>query len=143
MLEAYKTGRGGFKVRARWHKEDLPRGLWQIVVTEVPYQVQKSRLIEKLADIVESKKVPWLEDVRDESAEDVRVILEPKSKNIDPAALMESLFKVSELETRISLNMNVLDATRTPRVMNLREVIQAFLDHRPCGAATPLRPETG
>lgn len=130
ILEAYQTGRGGFKVRARWHKEDLPRGLWQIVVTEIPYQVQKSRLIEKLADIIESKKVPWLEDVRDESAEDIRVVLEPKSKNIDPAALMESLFKVSELESRTSLNMNVLDATRTPRVMNLREVIQAFLDHR-------------
>ncbi len=130
MLEAYKTGRGGFKVRARWHIEELPRGLWQVVVTEIPYQVQKSRLIEKLADIIESKKVPWLEDVRDESAEDVRVILEPKSKNIDPAALMESLFKVSELESRTSINMNVLDATRTPRVMNLREVIQAFLDHR-------------
>jgi len=130
ILEAYKTGRGGFKVRARWHKEELPRGLWQIVVTEIPYQVQKSRLIEKLADVIESKKVPWLEDVRDESAEDIRVILEPKSKNIDPEALMESLFKVSELESRTSLNMNVLDATRTPRVMNLREVIQAFLDHR-------------
>jgi topoisomerase-4 subunit A len=130
IIEAYKTGKGGFKVRARWHKEELPRGLWQIVVTEIPYQVQKSRLIEKLADIIESKKVPWLEDVRDESAEDIRVILEPKSKNIDPEALMESLFKLSELESRISLNMNVLDATRTPRVMNLREVIQAFLDHR-------------
>lgn len=130
MLEAYQTGRGGFKVRARWHLEELPRGLWQIVVTEIPYQVQKSRLIEKLADIIESKKVPWLEDVRDESAEDIRVILEPKSKNIDPDALMESLFKVSELESRASINMNVLDATRTPRVMNLREVIQAFLDHR-------------
>ena len=130
ILEAYKTGRGGFKVRARWHKEELPRGLWQIVVTEIPYQVQKSRLIEKLADVIESKKVPWLEDVRDESAEDIRVILEPKSKNIDPEALMESLFKVSELESRTSLNMNVLDATRTPRVMDLREVIQAFLDHR-------------
>ena len=130
ILEAYKTGRGGFKVRARWHKEDLPRGLWQIVVTEIPYQVQKSRLIEKLADIIEAKKVPWLEDVRDESAEDIRVVLEPKNKNIDPDALMESLFKVSELESRVSLNMNVLDASRTPRVMNLREVIQAFLDHR-------------
>lgn len=130
IIDAYKTGKGGFKVRSRWHKEDLPRGLWQIVVTEIPYQVQKSRLIEKLADIIESKKVPWLEDVRDESAEDIRVVLEPKNKNIDPEALMESLFKVSELESRVSLNMNVLDATRTPRVMNLREVIQAFLDHR-------------
>ena len=130
MLEAYKTGKGGFKVRARWHKEDLPRGLYQIVVTEVPYQVQKSRLIEKLAELIETKRVPWLEDIRDESAEDVRIVLEPKSKNIAPELLMESLFKLSELESRISLNMNVLDATRTPRVMNLKEVIQAFLDHR-------------
>ncbi|WP_371398272.1 DNA topoisomerase IV subunit A [Fretibacter rubidus] len=130
MLEAYKTGKGGFKVRARWHKEDLPRGLYQIVVTEIPYQVQKSRLIEKLAELIETKKVPWLEDIRDEFAEDIRIILEPKSKNIEPDLLMESLFKLSELESRVSLNMNVLDATRTPRVMDLREVIQAFLDHR-------------
>jgi len=130
MLEAYATGKGGFRVRARWHKEDIGRGQWQIVVTEIPYQVQKSRLIEKLAESIETKKVPWLEDVRDESAEDVRIILEPKSKNIEADILMESLFKFTELETRISLNMNVLDATRTPRVMNLREVLQAFLDHR-------------
>ena len=130
MLQAYKTGKGGFKVRARWHKEDLPRGLYQIVVTEIPYQVQKSRLIEKLAELIETKKVPWLEDIRDESAEDIRIILEPKSKNIEAELLMESLFKLSELESRVSLNMNVLDATRTPRVMDLREVIQAFLDHR-------------
>ncbi|MEP3891719.1 MAG: DNA topoisomerase IV subunit A [Hellea sp.] len=130
MLEAYKTGRGSFKVRSRWHKEDLGRGMYQIVVTEVPYQVQKSRLIEKLAEVIETKKAPWLEDVRDESAEDIRIILEPKSKNIDPELLMESLFKITDLESRTSLNMNVLDATRTPRVMDLREVIQAFLDHR-------------
>lgn len=130
MIESYKTGKGSFRVRARWHKEDLPRGQYQIVVTEIPYQVQKSRLIEKLAELIETKKVPWLEDVRDESAEDIRIILEPKSKNIAPDMLMESLFKLSTLESRVSLNMNVLDATRTPRVMNLREVIQAFLDHR-------------
>lgn len=130
MLEAYKTGRGGFKVRSRWHVEELPRGLYQIVVTEIPYQVQKSRLIEKLADLIETKKVPWLADIRDESAEDIRIILEPKSKNIEAEILMESLFKLSDLESRTSLNMNVLDATRTPRVMDLREVIQAFLDHR-------------
>lgn len=130
MLEAYKTGRGSFKVRSRWHKEDLGRGMYQIVVTEVPYQVQKSRLIEKLAEVIETKKAPWLEDVRDESAEDIRIILEPKSKNIDPELLMESLFKITDLESRTSLNMNVLDSTRTPRVMDLREVIQAFLDHR-------------
>lgn len=130
ILEAYKTGKGSFKVRSRWHKEDLGRGMYQIVVTEVPYQVQKSRLIEKLAEVIETKKAPWLEDVRDESAEDIRIILEPKSKNIDPELLMESLFKITDLESRTSLNMNVLDATRTPRVMDLREVIQAFLDHR-------------
>jgi topoisomerase-4 subunit A len=130
ILEAYKTGKGSFKVRSRWHKEDLGRGMYQIIVTEIPYQVQKSRLIEKLAEVIENKKAPWLEDVRDESAEDIRIVLEPKSKNIDPELLMESLFKITDLESRTSLNMNVLDATRTPRVMNLREVIQAFLDHR-------------
>ena len=130
MLEAYATGRGSFKVRARWHAEDLGRGMYQIIVTEIPYQVQKSRLIEKLAEVIENKKAPALADVRDESAEDVRIVLEPKSKNIDPDMMMESLFKVTDLESRTSLNMNVLDATRTPRVMNLREVIQAFLNHR-------------
>ncbi len=130
IIEAYATGRGGFKVRARWEKEDLGRGQWQIVVTEIPYQVQKSRLIEKLAELIDGKKNPWLADVRDESAEDIRVVLEPKNKNIDPEMLMESLFKSSQLENRISLNMNVLDATGTPRVMGLRDVIQAFLDHR-------------
>lgn len=130
MLEAYATGKGGFKVRARWEVEDTGRGTYQIIVTEIPYQVQKSRLIEKLAEIIESKKASGLADVRDESAEDVRIVLEPRSKNIDPALLMESLFKISELENRVSLNMNVLDATRTPRVMNLRDVIQSWLDHR-------------
>ena len=130
MLETYRTGRGGFKVRARWNVEDTGRGQYQIIITEIPYQVQKSRLIEKLAEIIELKKSPGLIDVRDESAEDVRIVLEPKSKNIDPALLMESLFKISELENRVSLNMNVLDATRTPRVMDLREVLQSWLDHR-------------
>lgn len=129
MLEAYKTGKGGFKVRSKWSTEDLGRGMYQIVVTEIPYQVQKSRLIEKLAEVIESKKAPWLEDVRDESTEDVRIVLEPKSKNIDPNLLMESLFRVTELESRTSLNMNVLDSTRTPRVMDLKEVIQSYLDH--------------
>jgi len=129
MLETYKTGKGGFKVRSKWSTEDLGRGMYQIVVTEIPYQVQKSRLIEKLAEVIESKKAPWLEDVRDESTEDVRIVLEPKSKNIDPNLLMESLFKVTELESRTSLNMNVLDSTRTPRVMDLKEVIQSYLDH--------------
>ena len=130
MLEAYSTGKGGFKVRARWSVEETGRGQYQIVITEIPYQVQKSRLIEKLADIIESKKSPGLADVRDESAEDIRIVLEPRSKNIDAALLMESLFKESELEKRVSLNMNVLDATRTPRVMNLREVLKSWLNHR-------------
>ena len=130
MLEAYKTGKGSFKVRARWHKEDVGRGMYQIVITEIPYQVQKSRLIEKLAEVIENKKAPALADVNDESAEDIRIVLEPKSKNIDPDMMMESLFKITSLESRVSLNMNVLDATRTPRVMDLKEVIQAFLDHR-------------
>lgn len=130
ILESYKTGRGGFRVRARWAVEDLGRGQYQIVVTEIPYQVQKSRLIEKLADVIESKKASGLADVRDESAEDIRIVLEPRSKNIDPKVLMESLFKMSELESRVSLNMNVLDAQGVPRVMDLREVIQSWLDHR-------------
>jgi topoisomerase-4 subunit A len=130
MRQAYETGKGGFKVRAKWETEEIGRGQYQIIVTEIPYQVQKSRLIEKLAELIESKKAPGLIDVRDESAEDIRIVLEPKSKNIAPEILMESLFKLSDLENRISLNMNVLDATRTPRVMNLREVIQSFLDHR-------------
>jgi len=130
MLETYRTGKGGFKTRARWNVEETSRGQYQIIITEIPYQVQKSRLIEKLAEIIELKKSPGLVDVRDESAEDIRIVLEPRSKNIDPALLMESLFKLSELESRVSLNMNVLDATRTPRVMDLREVIQSWLDHR-------------
>ena len=130
ILNAYKTGKGSFRVRAKWEKEDIGRGQYQIVVTEIPYQVQKSRLIEKLADIIESKTASGLADVRDESAEDIRIVLEPKSKNIDPGILMESLFKLSELESRVSLNMNVLDANGVPRVMDLREVIQSWLNHR-------------
>lgn len=130
ILEAYKTGKGGFRVRARWEVEDQGRGQYQIIVTEIPYQVQKSRLIEKLAEVIESKKASGLADVRDESAEDIRIVLEPRSKNIDPQLLMESLFKITELESRVSLNMNVLDAQGVPRVMDLREVIQSWLDHR-------------
>ncbi|MGB3455190.1 MAG: DNA topoisomerase IV subunit A [Litorimonas sp.] len=130
ILNAYKTGKGAFRVRAKWDTEDLGRGQYQIVVTEIPYQVQKSRLIEKLADVIESKTASGLADVRDESAEDIRIVLEPRSKNIDPQVLMESLFKLSELESRVSLNMNVLDAHGVPRVMDLREVIQSWLDHR-------------
>lgn len=130
MEEAYATGRGGFRVRARWETEDLGRGRYQVVVTEIPFQVQKSKLIEKIAELMQAKKLPVIADIRDESAEDIRLILEPKSGNIDPAALMENLFKVTDLESRSSLNMNVLGADGSPRVMGLREVLQAYLDHR-------------
>lgn len=130
MLESYRTGRGGFRVRAKWETEDLGRGGYQIVVTQIPYQVQKSRLIEKIAELLLARKVPLLEDVRDESAEDVRIVLVPKSRSVDPTILMESLFKLSELESRISLNMNVLSMGRVPRVMALNEVLSEWLAHR-------------
>jgi len=130
IFEAYETGRGGVRLRARWETEDLGRGAWRIVVTEIPYQVQKSRLIEGLADLIENKKAPLLGDVRDESAEDIRLILEPKNRTIEPEMLMESLFKLSDLEVRFPINMNVLDGTNTPRVMGLKDCLQAFLDHR-------------
>ncbi|HTQ14689.1 MAG TPA: DNA topoisomerase IV subunit A [Rhizomicrobium sp.] len=128
--EAYKTGRGGFRLRARWRKEEGARGVFQIVVTEIPYQVQKSRLIESIAALIEAKKLPLLEDVRDESAEDIRVVLIPKSRTVDAEILMEQLFRQSELESRIGLNMNVLDGGLIPRVMSLKEALQAFIDHR-------------
>lgn len=128
--EAYETGRGGFRLRSRWEVEKLTGGTYQIIVTEIPYQVQKSRLIEKVAELITSKKVPLLTDIRDESTEDVRIVLEPKSRNVDPTILMEHLFRLSDLESRISLNMNVLDGGTVPRVMSLKEVLQAFLDHR-------------
>jgi len=130
IVEAYTTGRGSFRLRARWEVEKIKGGGYQIVVTEMPYQVQKARLVEKMADLMHERKLPQLADIRDESAEDVRLVLVPKTRNFDPEALMEGLFRRTELETRIGLNMNVLDATGTPRVMNLREVLQAFLDHR-------------
>jgi topoisomerase-4 subunit A len=130
ILQAYETGRGSFRLRARWSVEQGKHGTWTIVVTEIPYQVQKSRLIEQIAQLMEDKKLPLLADVRDESAELVRMVLEPKSRTVEPAMLMESLFRATQLETRVPLNMNVLDATRTPRVMPLREVIRAWLDHR-------------
>ena len=130
ILEAYRTGRGAFRLRARWTVEDQGRGTWQIVVTEIPYQVQKSKLIERLAEVIQTKKVPALADVRDESADDVRIVLEPKSKNIDPEMLMGMLFRNSELEVRFSLNMNVLIDGKTPKVCSLKEVLRAFLDHR-------------
>ena len=130
ILHAYKTGRGSFRLRARFSIEDLGRGQWQIVISEIPFQVQKSKLIEKIAELIQTKKIPILEDVRDESAEDVRIVLEPKSKNVEPNVLMETLFKISDLEVRFSLNMNVLIDGLVPKVCNLREVLQAFLDHR-------------
>lgn len=128
--EAYTTGRGGFRLRAAWEKEELPRGAWQIVVTEIPYQVQKSRLIEKVAALLQEKKLPMLGDVRDESSDAVRLVLEPKSRSFDPEQLMESLFRLTDLEVRFSLNMNVLVDGNTPKVMGLRDVLRAFLDHR-------------
>jgi len=127
---AYETGRGGFRVRAKWAVEQGKHGTWAVVVTEIPYQVQKARLIEQIAQLLEDKKLPLLGDVRDESTETVRLVLEPKSKNVDAATLMESLFRGTALESRFPLNMNVLSADRTPRVMGLREVLQHWLDHR-------------
>lgn len=129
ILQSYETGRGSFRMRARWEIEDLGRGQWQVIVTEIPYQVQKSKLIERLADLIESKKAPLLADVRDESAEDIRVVLEPRSRSIEPEVLMESLFKLSELENKFSLNMNVLHKG-APQVMGLKPVLKAYLDHR-------------
>jgi len=130
MAESYRTGRGSFRLRARWAIEEVGRGQWQVVVTEIPYQVQKSRLIEKLAEIIQAKKVPILADVRDESADDLRIVLEPRSRNVDADVLMATLFRLSDLEVRFSLNMNVLIDGRTPKVCSLREVLRAFLDHR-------------
>ena len=130
ILEAYSTGRGAFRTRARWEKEETGRGGYVIVITEIPYQVQKSRLIEKIAELLLARKIPLLEDVRDESADDIRIVLEPKSRAVDPDILMESLYKLTELESRISLNMNVLSGGIVPRVMNLREVLREWLDHR-------------
>ncbi len=130
IVEAYRTGRGGFKVRAKWEKEALGRGGYQIVITEIPYQVQKSRLIEKIAELMQARKLPLLADIRDESAEDIRLVIEPKSRAVDAVLMMESLFKVSDLENRISLNMNVLNAKQIPGVLNLRDVLREWLDHR-------------
>ena len=128
--QAYATGRGSLRVRARWEVEKIGLGQYQIVVTEIPYQVGKSRLIEKIAELLQEKKLALLADIHDESAEDVRLVLEPKSRNVDPEVLMESLFRQTELEARIPINMNVLGSDGVPRVMNLREVLQEFLDHR-------------
>jgi len=130
ILEAYRTGRGGFRLRAKWEKEDTGRGTYQIVVTEIPYQVQKAKLVERIAELINDKKLPLLGDARDESAETVRLVLEPKSRTIDPVLLMESLFKLTELEIRFSLNMNVLSGGQIPGVLSLRDVLKRWLEHR-------------
>src|SRR6266480_1458431 len=130
IAEAYTTGRGSFRVRARWHKEDTGRGTYLIVVTEIPWLVQKGRLVEKLAELINEKKLPLVADVRDESAEDIRLVIEPRSRTVDAGLLMESLFKLSELESRIPLNMNVLVRGRIPRVVGLAEALTEWLAHR-------------
>jgi topoisomerase-4 subunit A len=130
MQTAYETGRGGFRLRARWAVERGKHGTWSIVVTEMPYQVQKSRLVEQIAQLLEERKLPLLGDVRDESSEDVRLVLEPRTRGVEPEVLMETVFRATALETRFPLNMNVLDATRTPRVMGLKDVLRSWLDHR-------------
>ena len=130
ILTAYETGRGGFRLRAKWEVEAGKHGMWSIVVTEIPYQVQKSRLIEQVAQLMEDKKLPLLGDIRDESSDIIRLVLEPKTRTVDPKQLMETVFRATALETRFPLNMNVLDSTRTPRVMGLSEVIRCWLDHR-------------
>ena len=130
IVEAYRTGRGSFRLRARWEVEKVKGGGYRVVVTEMPFQVQKSRLVEKIAELMLARKLAMLGDVQDESTDVVRLVLEPKSRNVDPMVLMESLFRQTDLETRIGLNMNVLGADHTPRVMNLREVLRAFLDYR-------------
>ncbi|MCB9989266.1 MAG: DNA topoisomerase IV subunit A [Rhodospirillales bacterium] len=130
IIQSYKTGKGAFRLRARWHKEELKQGQYQIIVTEIPYQVQKSRMIEKIAELINARKLPMLDDVRDESAEDIRLVLVPKSRNVEPELLMEALFRATDLETRFNMNLNVLDGGTVPRVMNLKEVLAAWLAHR-------------
>src|SRR5215211_19670 len=130
IAEAYATGRGSFRLRALWLKEPLSHGLYQIVVTEIPYQVPKSRLVERIAALLEEKKLPLLADVRDESASEIRLVLEPRNRNVDADVLMEQLFRLTELEVRVPLNLNVIDPAGVPRVMNLKQALQAFLDHR-------------
>ena len=130
ILDAYEAGRGGFRVRSRWHQEDQGRGTWTIAVTEIPYGVQKARLIEKTAELLLARKLPLLEDIRDESAEDIRIVLVPKSRSVDPGLLMESLFKLTELESRFPLNMNVLSRGKVPNVLSLKDVLKEWLEHR-------------
>ncbi|MEZ5691972.1 MAG: DNA topoisomerase IV subunit A [Rickettsiales bacterium] len=127
---AYESGRGAIRTRARWHKEELSHGLFQVIITEIPYQVQKSRLIEKIAELFKNKKLPLLGNIRDESAEEMRVVLEPKNRSVDPETLMESLFKATDLENRFNMNLNVLNAHGAPQVMSLKDILLAFLEHR-------------
>ena len=128
--EAYRIGKGGFKLRARWIVEKLKSGQWQIIVTEIPYQVQKSRLLEKIAELMENKILPMLSDIRDESTENIRLVVEPKSRNLSPEMIMETLFKKTDLETRVSLNLNVIDDKNIPGVKSLKETLKCWLDHR-------------
>ena len=130
MRATYSSGKGGFRLRAKWEVEREKGGSWQIIVTDIPYQVQKSRLIEKMAEMLQDRKLPMLADIRDESAEDIRLVLEPKSRRLDPEVVMESLFRLTDLETRISMNLNVLDASGKPSVMGLKDALQAWLNHR-------------
>ncbi|HWH22187.1 MAG TPA: DNA topoisomerase IV subunit A, partial [Allosphingosinicella sp.] len=130
IANAYATGRGGFRVRARWETEDQGRGTWTAIVTEIPFQVPKSKLIEQIAALISEKKLPILADIRDESDEKIRIVLEPRSRTVEPQVLMDSLFRLTDLEVRIPLNLNVLDANRTPRVMSLRQVLTAWLEHQ-------------
>src|SRR5215203_537936 len=130
IAEAYATGRGSFRVRAKWTKEETGRGTYQIIITEIPWLVRKTALIERMAELYNDKKLPLIDNFRDESTEDVRVVIEPKSRTVDPGILMESLFKLTELESRISLNMNVLSKGKVPKVMDLAEVLKEWLDHR-------------
>ena len=130
ILQAYETGRGGFRMRAKWEVERGRLGMWQVVVTEIPYQVQKNKLVEQIAELMEAKRLPFLGDVRDESTELVRLVLEPKARTVEPEVLMETMFRATQLEGRFPLNMNVLTADRTPMVLGLRGVLRAWLDHR-------------
>ena len=130
ISEAYATGRGGFRTRARWHKEEGGRGTWVAIVTEIPYQVQKSKLIEQIAALINDRKLPILADVRDESDTEIRIVIEPRARTVDPQMLMDSLFRLTDLENRFPLNLNVLDATHTPRVMGLKSVLVEWLKHQ-------------
>ncbi len=130
IKQVYETGRGGIRVRAKWEKEELSHGQYQIVITEIPYQVAKSDLIKRIADMIFEKKLPFISDVRDESSEDIRIVIEPKTRSLEPELVMEQMFKLTDLESRFNMNMNVLNADGVPSVMNIKQVLEAFLSHR-------------